>query len=132
MSEEDIEALCRDILRELMRSDKSTTTKSCDNAPTIVERDEPCDESAASLRDEDATENEDEVDNEEGDDLRSDLLLDDASLREFAGGVVEGLYTAMRCKLHDVDSRNGDDDNFNCSNVIANADDEIRTHVRPL
>ena len=132
MSEEDIEALCRDILRELMRDDKSTTIKSCDNAPTIIEPSEPCDESAASLRDEDATENEDEDDNEEGDDLRSDLLLDDASLREFAGGVVEGLYTAMRRKLQDVDSRSDAHDNFNCSRVIANADDEIRTHVRSL
>jgi len=154
IQEEDIEVMCQDILFEMMSRDnrKSTTTKRtkvtdtktkpCYKEPTTVEPSEPCDESAASVvgskdvtdnEDGDAEEEEDEEEEEEEEekDVRTDLLLDDASLREFAGGVVEGLYTAMRRKLWDSDSRKDGDEN-NCSNVIANADDEIRAQVRSV
>ena len=135
MREADIEAVCRDILCEMMRDRTSTTTGTCDDEPTIVEPSEPCDESAPSLNDEDATDDDDDEDDDEDeqdDDLRSDLLLDDACLREFASRVVEGLYTAMRRKLQDADNRNDGDDNCSCSNLVANADNEIRSHVRSL
>ena len=106
-------------------------TVCCDSKPTIIEPSEPCDESTASLKDEDAI-SEDDEEREDECGLRNDLLLDDACLRQFAGGVVEGLYTAMRRKLHDAEGRNEGDDNYNCSNIIANADNEIRSHVRSL
>ena len=138
----DIEALCRDLLRELVRDyDHGSATPSrrnsstCGNEPTILVPGDACDESiAASLRqDDDATLKEDKRREEGGEDAVSstDLLLDDACLREFATGVVEGLYSAMRRKLQQAESRNGGADNrLSCSSVIAEADTEIRSRVR--
>ena len=129
VSEADIQALCRDVLRELMTRDSSTatmtttnkTTTSCDNEPTIVEPSVTTYD-VSSVGDADAT-------TEHDDDADDELLVNDASLRQFAGRVVEGIYSAMRQKLRDSDNQKERDDNYNCSNVVDDADEEIRSHV---
>jgi len=86
---------------------------------------------ACAVTDEDVDEKDAEADADD-DDVRSDLMLDDSSLRHFAAGVVDGLYKAMRRKLQDTTAGgpDGGDDNSNCSNIVASADHEIRSHVR--
>ena len=130
VSEADVQALCRGVLRELMPRHSSTTTTTttnnttttCDDEPTIVVP-------SVTTYDGDAdatTEHDDDV---MDDDLRSELLLNDDNLRQFAGRVVEGLYSAMRHKLRDPENQKGGDGNYNCSNVVDDADEEIRSHV---
>jgi len=145
--EEDLETLCRDILDEMMRtssqsSTSATTTTTNARAARSSAWDSPrletvpedlCSEAEGGT----TTNNEDEagddnVDEDLLDDLRNELLLDDGNLREFAGSVVQQLYSAIRHKLrHDITEQQGDDidDNYNCSNVVDAADNEIRSHV---
>jgi len=112
IQEEDLEAMFGDILREMMRSTDQSSSRTSTKSQSG-------DDSAASLRDEDKSSNEDD------DNLQSEPPLDDASLREFAGSVVERLYTTMQHKLLDAEN----DGNYNCSNLVASADNEIRSHV---
>jgi len=95
-----------------------------DSESTIGAQSQLGDGSTSSLRDERTTDREDE------DDWQSELLQDDTSLREFASSVVERLYSAMRHKLGDVESRDEADENFSCSNMVADADNKIRSQVR--
>ena len=83
----------------------------------------------ASQKDQDNEDDDDDDDGDDDDDSRGDLLLRDACLREFAGDVVDGLYTSIRRKLQNADADEVDH-NYNCNDMIANADDEIRSHVR--
>ena len=129
LHEQDVEALCRDIMRKLTRGKSvggistANFSSTFDGEPTVVEPSERCD-------DDNASDVEAETDGDDRADA-DDLLFDDACLRQFAGGVVKGLYAAMRRRLRDTERRCNDEegDSRNCSHVVANADNDIRSHV---